>query len=43
MLEFGLTREHLQNLPREELHPNKLMYNVEDVYHKALQVYHLSI
>ncbi|VDK69881.1 unnamed protein product [Litomosoides sigmodontis] len=39
MLEFGLTREHLQNLPRKELFPKKAMYNVEDIYHKALQVH----
>ncbi|CAG9532045.1 unnamed protein product [Cercopithifilaria johnstoni] len=39
MLEFGLTREHLQNLPRKELFPKKAVYNVEDVYHKALQVH----
>ncbi|EFO20899.2 cation efflux family protein [Loa loa] len=39
MLEFGLTREHLQNLPRKELFPKKAMYNVEDVYNKALQVH----
>lgn len=38
MLEFGLTREHLQNLPRKELFPKKAVYNIEDVYHKALQV-----
>ncbi|EJW72485.1 hypothetical protein WUBG_16609, partial [Wuchereria bancrofti] len=39
MLEFGLTREHLQNLPRKELFPKKAMYNVDDVYRKALQVH----
>ncbi|MCP9257606.1 hypothetical protein DINM_000762 [Dirofilaria immitis] len=39
MLEFGLTREHLQNLPRKELFPKKAVYNVKDVYHKALQVH----
>lgn len=39
MLEFGLTREHLQNLPRKELFPKKAMYNTKDVYHKALQVF----
>ncbi|VBB34314.1 unnamed protein product, partial [Acanthocheilonema viteae] len=39
MLEFGLTREHLQNLPRKELFPKKAIYSIEDVYHKALQVH----
>ncbi|VDN06499.1 unnamed protein product [Thelazia callipaeda] len=39
MLEFGLTREHLQSLPRKENFPKKAMYNVKDVYHKALQIH----
>ncbi|VDK33147.1 unnamed protein product [Gongylonema pulchrum] len=37
--EFGLVRDHLQDLPRKELFPKRAVYSLDDVYQKALQVH----